>query len=206
MKKIGIMGGTFNPIHYGHLMLAESAYDFCQLDQIWFIPSADPPHKMDMDVLAYEYRSQMTELAVQEVPYFRKYDFENKRNEPSYTSETLRLLKENYPEMEFYFIMGADSLFQLETWHEPEKIMARAALIVAVRDHYSKEEMKKEIDYLAGKYDAKIHLMDMPGTDLSSALIRKRVKNHRTIRFFVPEKVRKYIGIHGLYTERTDCK
>jgi len=206
VKKIGIMGGTFNPIHYGHLMLAENAYDFCRLDQIWFIPSADPPHKMNMDVLDYEYRSRMTELAVRDIPYFLKYDFENKRNEPSYTSETLRLLKADYPEMEFYFIMGADSLFQLETWHEPEKVMAQAGLIVAVRDHHSLEEMQKQIDHLTDKYGARIQLMDMPGTDVSSALIRKKIKNHRTIRFLVPESVREYIQSHDLYTERSDGK
>ena len=148
----------------------------------------------------------MTELAVRDIPYFLKYDFENKRNEPSYTSETLRLLKADYPEMEFYFIMGADSLFQLETWHEPEKVMAQAGLIVAVRDHHSLEEMQKQIDHLTDKYGARIQLMDMPGTDVSSALIRKKIKNHRTIRFLVPESVREYIQSHDLYTERSDGK
>ncbi len=206
MKKIGIMGGTFNPVHYGHLALAENAYDSCQLDEVWFIPSSDPPHKMNMEILDYKYRSRMTELAVAEVPYFLKYDFEDKRDAPSYTSETLRLLKKGYPEMEFYFIMGADSLFQLETWHEPESVMAQAGIIVAVRDHHSIEEMQKQIDYLTEKYGARIQLTDMPGTDVSSALIRKRVKEHRTIRFLVPEKVREYIEGHNLYTERAECK
>ena len=102
--------------------------------------------------------------------------------------------------------MGADSLFQLETWHEPEKVMAQAGLIVAVRDHHSLEEMQKQIDHLTDKYGARIQLMDMPGTDVSSALIRKKIKNHRTIRFLVPESVREYIQSHDLYTERSDGK
>lgn len=199
MKKIGIMGGTFNPIHYGHLMLAENAYDSMKLDEIWFMPSADPPHKSGQAILPYSYRSEMTELAIRDVPYFIKSDFESQRSKPSYTAETLRLLHEQYPNTEFYFIMGADSLFQLETWYQPEKVMAQAILLVAVRDHHSTEEMHQQIDYLQNKYNARIQLMDMPGVDLSSVLIRKRVENQQTIRFFVPEKIRKYIIEHHLY-------
>ena len=90
MKKVGIMGGTFNPIHLGHLMLAENAYDFCKLDEVWFIPSADPPHKIGQPVLDYIHRSRMTELAIEGIPYFVKYDFEAQRSERSYTAETLR--------------------------------------------------------------------------------------------------------------------
>lgn len=200
MKKIGIMGGTFNPIHVGHLMLAENAYAFCNLDEVWFLPSADPPHKTRQNVLAYAHRSRMTELAIESIPYFKKSDFETERHERSYTAETLRLLHEKYPNTEFYFIMGADSLFQIETWYEPHNVMSRAILLVAVRDHHSNEEMKNQIKYLTKKYQARIHLMNMPGIDLSSQFIRKRVASHETIRFFVPENVRDYIEEHCLYT------
>ena len=199
MKKVGIMGGTFNPIHVGHLMLAENAYACENLDEIWFIPSADPPHKKEENVLNYEFRSQMTELAIRNIPYFVKYDFEAQRKAYSYTAETLRLLQQLYPDNEFYFIMGADSLFQIETWYEPASVMARAVLLVAVRDHYSTQEMKKQISYLTEKYDARIHLMNMPEIDISSRMIRNRVKNRETIRFFVPEVVREYILSHHLY-------
>lgn len=199
MKKVGIMGGTFNPIHVGHLMLAENAYAYCGLDEVWFMPSANPPHKKDQVVLEYVHRSHMTELAIQNVPYFKKTDFETLRQENSYTAETLRLLKEIYPDTEFYFIMGADSLFQIETWYEPAMVMARATLLVAVRDHHSMEEMKKQIDYLTDKYNANICLMNMPEIGLSSNLIRNRVANHNTIRFFVPESVREYILKNSLY-------
>ena len=126
MKKVGIMGGTFNPIHVGHLMLAENAYACENLDEIWFIPSADPPHKKEENVLNYEFRSQMTELAIRNIPYFVKYDFEAQRKAYSYTAETLRLLQQLYPDNEFYFIMGADSLFQIETWYEPASIFVLA--------------------------------------------------------------------------------
>lgn len=199
MKKVGIMGGTFNPIHLGHLMLAENAYDFCKLDEVWFIPSADPPHKTGQPVLDYIHRSRMTELAIEGIPYFVKYDFEAQRPERSYTAETLRLLHEKYPDVEFYFIMGADSLFQLETWYEPAKVMSRAVLLVAVRDHHSHEEMEERIEYLTKKYHAQIRLMNMPGIDLSSNAIRQRAAKHETIRFFVPEAVRAYILRHNLY-------
>lgn len=199
MKKIGIMGGTFNPIHLGHLMLAENAHDFCKLDEVWFIPSADPPHKADQKVLAYYHRSRMTELAIEGIPYFVKSDFEAQRHGRSYTAETLRLLHETYPDVEFYFIMGADSLFQIETWYAPEKVMAQAVLLVAVRDHHSLEEMRKQIAHLTEKYHACIELMRMPGIDLSSNFIRQRTANHETIRFFVTEQVRDYIIKNNLY-------
>lgn len=199
MKKVGIMGGTFNPIHLGHLMLAENAYSFCNLDEIWFMPSADPPHKTNQNVLDYVHRSRMTELAIESVSYFKKTDFETLRKEHSYTAETLRLLHEDYPDTEFYFIMGADSLFQIETWYEPHNVMSRAVLIVAVRDHHSTSEMHAQISYLEEKYDAKIHLINMPEIDLSSNFIRNRVHENETIRFFVPEKVRQYIYENHLY-------
>lgn len=199
MKKIGIMGGTFNPIHVGHLMLAENAYSFCDLDEVWFLPSAEPPHKIQEKVLAYEHRSKMTELAIENIPYFKKSDFETERKEHSYTAETLRLLHERHPDTEFYFIMGADSLFQIETWYEPQNVMARSILLVAVRDHHSSHEMAKQILYLTEKYKARIHLMNMPEIDLSSNLIRKRVASHETIRFFVPDIVRNYIYENNLY-------
>lgn len=199
MKKVGIMGGTFNPIHVGHLMLAENAYAFCGLDEIWFMPSADPPHKTNQNVLEYHHRSQMTELAIEFVPYFKLSNFETLRKEYSYTAETLRLLHEEYPDTEFYFIMGADSLFQIETWYEPHNVMARAVLIVAVREHHSMNEMKTQINYLHDKYHAHIELINMPGIDLSSHFIRERVSKSETIRYFVPENVRQYIYDHHLY-------
>ena len=199
MKKVGIMGGTFNPIHVGHLMLAENAYSFYHLDEVWFLPSADPPHKTNQKVMEYKHRSKMTELAIDSIPYFIKSDFETMRKEHSYTAETLRLLHIEYPDTIFYFIMGADSLFQIETWYEPHNVMARAILAVAVRDHHTNTEMEDQIKYLKEKYNARIHLMNMPGIDLSSNFIRKRVSNKETIRFFVPETVRQYIYDHHLY-------
>lgn len=204
MKKIGIMGGTFSPIHLGHLMLAENAYDFMDLDEIWFIPSADPPHRSGQIVMSYAHRSRMTELAIAPVPYFIKSDFEASRKGPSYTAETLRLLRGLYPENIFYFVMGADSLFQLEDWYEPERVMSQAILLVAARDRHSKEELHRQIRYLEDKYEARIYLMHMPEMDLSSALIRERIKNHQSIRFLVPEEVRSYIICHHLYEEGAD--
>lgn len=199
MKKVGIMGGTFNPIHLGHLMLAENAYDFFKLDEVWFIPSADPPHKEKQKVLDYRHRSQMTELAVKDIPYFIKSDFEARRHERSYTAETLRLLHKAYPDIEFYFIMGADSLFHIETWYAPEKVMAQAILLVAVRDHHPVEEMQRQIAHLTEKYNARIRLMNMPEIDVSSKDIRRRAANQESIRFFVTEAVRDYIIQHDLY-------
>lgn len=116
-----------------------------------------------------------------------------------YTAETLRLLHEAYPDIEFYFIMGADSLFQIETWYAPEKVMAQAILLVAVRDHHPIEEMRRQIAHLTEKYNARIRLMNMPEIDVSSKDIRRRAANQESIRFFVTEAVRDYIIQHDLY-------
>ena len=180
-------------------MLAENAYACENLDEIWFIPSADPPHKKEENVLNYEFRSQMTELAIRNIPYFVKYDFEAQRKAYSYTAETLRLLQQLYPDNEFYFIMGADSLFQIETWHEPAVIMADCVILAAMRNHTPDDVFKKQMDYLEAKYHADIRFLNIPDLALSSSEIRHRVREHQSIRFMVPEGVREYIEEHQLY-------
>ena len=125
MRRIGILGGTFDPVHNGHLLLGEQAYREYGLDEIWFMPSHVPPHKKDHFITDGAARIRMLELATESIPYFTVSDFEMGREGNTYTAQTLALLKEAYPDIEVYFIIGADSLYQLESWYHPEQVMAQ---------------------------------------------------------------------------------
>ena len=135
MRRIGILGGTFDPVHNGHLLLGEQAYREYGLDEIWFMPSHVPPHKKDHLITDGAARIRMLELATESIPYFTVSDFEMGREGNTYTAQTLALLKEAYPDIEVYFIIGADSLYQLESWYHPEQVMAQAVLLVSGRTY-----------------------------------------------------------------------
>lgn len=198
-KRIGIMGGTFNPVHMVHLILAENAYRTWELDEIMMLPNGDPPHKTDIKVTPAADRLAMLQLAVKDIPYFHVSEMEIKRQGYSYSSVTLEELKKSHPDTDYYFIMGADSIFQIETWHEPATVMANCIILAATRDHTPAAGFKAQIDYLREKYGADIRLMDIPDLELSSSEIRRRVKNHQPIRFMVPDPVKEYIENHQLY-------
>ena len=137
MRRVGILGGTFDPVHNGHLLLGEQAYREYGLDEIWFMPSHVPPHKKDHHITDGAARIRMLELATESIPYFSVSDFEMGREGNTYTAQTLALLKEAYPDIEVYFIIGADSLYQLESWYHPEQVMAQAVLLVSGRTYGS---------------------------------------------------------------------
>jgi nicotinate-nucleotide adenylyltransferase len=200
MAKIGILGGTFDPIHNAHLALGAQALKQFDLDQIWFMPSGTPPHKRDRKVTDGIVRSEMVKLAIAGVPSFVYSDFELKREGNTYTAQTLSLLKETWPQHEFYFIIGADSLYQLETWFHPELVMERTVLLVAGRpyneEHRSFEE---QISYLEQKYHARIYPIDFGEIGISSEEIRKKAANGDDFRPEVPEAVADYIEEHRLY-------
>lgn len=199
MKKVGIMGGTFNPIHFGHLFLAEYAYDSIGLDQMLFMPSNHPPHKKQVNVVSSEQRLHMVKLAIQDNPHFETSDMELKRTGLTYTADTLTILTENNPDTEYFFLVGADSLLKLQYWKDPETICKLCTLVAAGRDRQSIEELQSQVNYLKLTYNAKILLMDMPMIDISSAQIRDRIAVNKSIRYYIPESVSNYIKEHGLY-------
>ena len=203
-KRIGIMGGTFNPIHIGHLLLAETAYrEYC-LDEVWFIPASDPPHKAGQKIAPYADRAEMTGLAIKDIDYFRRSDIETERKGYSYTSETLACLHEKYPDYAFYFIMGADSLLQIEQWHEPGKVLEQATVLASGRGHQPMDKLKEQIAYLRSKYDGDVDLIHIPEVDISSALIREKIANGHSVRFMVPDEVYHYIEEHKLYADEDE--
>ncbi len=203
MSKIGIMGGTFDPIHNGHLRLARQAYYEYRLDFVWFMPSGHPPHKKDHQITDSAVRCQMVEAAIAGYPYFCCSDFEVKRSGDTYTAQTLQLLRQEYPNEEFYFIIGADSLYEIENWYHPEKVMEQAILLVAGR-HYQKshKSMTEQIAYLKEKYGAAIYLLHCDIYDVASAQIRSMISEGISVQAYVPDPVFRYIREHHLYQYR----
>lgn len=200
MKKVGIMGGTFNPIHNGHLFLAEHAYDQAGLDYVLFMPTLNPPHKADIRVESIEHRLNMVKLAIRSNPHFILSDLELQRSGLTYTSDTLEVLKEREPDTEFYFILGADSLMMMTHWKDPKTVLSLSTIIAAGRGHESMKELELQAKYLEDTYGGKIILLDMPIMEMSSENIRDRVAQGKTIRYYVPEEVMTYINEHNLYT------
>ncbi len=207
MGKIGIMGGTFDPIHNGHLLLGEQAYEEYGLDQIWYMPSGQPPHKKDHNVTAGRIRLEMTRLAMEGHEGFTCSDFEVMRSGNTYTSQTLEMLHGLYPGHTFYFIIGADSLYEIEHWHEPEKVLAQAVILAAVREYESAgRSMEKQIAYLKETYQADVRMLHCREIDISSAELRRMTALGESIDAFVPGRVARYIQEHHLYQEVAECR
>lgn len=202
MRKIGIMGGTFDPVHNGHLMLADTAYRQFDLDQVWFLPNGNPPHKKEENIgTDARHRSRMVALAIQGRDYCRLEEYEVRRREVSCSYQTLEHFREQYPEDEFYFIIGADSLFAIETWVHPERIFPACVILAACRDdHDSLEEMKAQIEHLKKVYPkARIQLLRSPLIPVSSSEIRRKIQAGLSIAEEVPEEVEAYIKEEELY-------
>lgn len=203
MAKIGIMGGTFDPIHNGHLSLGKQAYEEYELDEIWYMPTGQPPHKTDHHVTDTQRRCDMTSLGIQDQKAFRLCDLEAQRNGYSYTAKTLDLLRKTYPEHEFYFIIGADSLYEIENWYHPEAVMNQAYLLVARREYEeARRSVEKQIRYLTEKYQARIMLLHSRKMDIASEELRGWASVGKSIRAYVPAAVADYIEIHHLYQKR----
>ncbi len=200
MAKIGILGGTFDPIHNGHILLGQQAYEEYRLDQIWFMPSGTPPHKRDHKVTEGAQRRDMVMLAIEGVPYFSYSDFELKRPGNTYTAQTLRLLREAFPGDRFYFIVGADSLYQIEHWYHPEQVLANATLLVASREYEEEHRsLDQQIAYLTVRFGAQILKLHCDEVDISSAGLRQMAAQGLDICPYVPPAVADYICAKGLY-------
>lgn len=199
MERIGIMGGTFDPIHSGHLAMAEAALAQAELNRILFMPSKTPPHKRHSDVTKESVRAEMVKCAIAYREQFEFSDFELRRYGLTYTADTLALLQKERPDCEWYFIMGGDSFFQVEKWYRPEEVLRLAFILVVSRDGIPKEEMERQKEFLESKYEAKIKLLSMPRMDISSTEIRSKIALGEDVDDMVPEPVLSYINRYGLY-------
>ncbi len=199
-NKIGILGGTFNPIHNGHLRLAFSAFEQYNLNKVWVMISPTPPHKANSDILNITYRVDMVKLAISDYADKLEFsDYELKRKGYIYTADTLTLLKNEYPDSEFYFIMGGDSLRDIEKWYKPQVVMKNAVILAAVRDDMDISAIEKQISYLKDKYEADIRLLQTHNIPISSTDIRKNIKAGISVTDMVPAKVAEYINHNKLY-------
>lgn len=199
MKKIGIMGGTYNPIHMGHLMLAEAAMNDAGLEQVWLVPTGCSYRKQNIPMLPPAERCQMVRLAVQDNPRLRCLDVEIAREGNTYSYETMELLCAGYPGVEFTFLFGADCLFTIESWKYPERFFACCHVLAAVRDGADISEMERKREDLARRFGARITLLPFRHLEISSTAVRQMVQEGKSIRYLVPEPVFSYISDRGFY-------
>lgn len=190
------MGGTFNPIHNGHLVAADEALQVFALDEVVFVPAGQPWQKEGVDVAGAEHRYLMTVIATSSHPRFRVSRIELDRTGPTYTVDTLRALKQSSPEVELWFITGADAILQILTWKDPHDVLREARFIAATRPGYDLDRLAKE---LPEGIEDRVHVMELPALAISSTDIRRRVREGRPIRYLVPEGVATYIEKAGLY-------
>ncbi|OAQ21040.1 nicotinate-nucleotide adenylyltransferase [Thermosulfurimonas dismutans] len=208
--KIGIFGGTFDPIHIAHLRVAEEVREGLGLSEVWFIPAGTPPHKRNAPHLPFKERLKLVELAIEGNPAFRVLDIEGRRQGPSYTVDTLTELRKSHLQYEFYFILGLDAFLEFETWHEYHRLPELAALVVInrgplgvksavnkARQLFPTFEFRR--DRLLGPKNQKILFLQVTPLEISSTLIRQSLWAGRSIRYLVPESVRLYIEKHRLY-------
>jgi len=199
--RLGLFGGSFDPVHYGHLLLAECCREQCRLDEVWFVPAAVPPHKQDRRLSPAEARVEMLELAIAGHEAFSVNRYEVDRGGVSYTVDTLRHVRGEYPEGEPFLLMGADMLHDLPHWREADQICRLAIPAVVSRPGPG----RPNFELLAGFTPperiamARQHEVDMPQIELSSKEIRHRVADGLSIRYQTPRAVEKYIETHQLY-------
>lgn len=200
VKKIGILGGTFNPVHNGHLIVAEAVREDLRLDRVLFIPAGTPPHKSISEVADANHRYDMVKCAVESNPYFEASHMEIDRLGYTYSIDTLTSLKALYTvKTEFYFIIGADVVPELTTWKDYERVFEMCSFIAVFRPGNDRETYNLCIDRLTGIYKANIITIEAPLVDISSTGIRERVMAGKTIKYLVPDCVEKYILDNGLY-------
>ncbi len=199
--RLGIFGGTFDPIHLGHLILAEHCREACRLDRVLFIPAGQPPHKTERQITPARQRLEMVELAIAGHAAFGVSEIELNRPGPSYSAETLADLAKQYSEAELFFLMGSDSLADLRLWYQPARIAELATLVVATRpgcEQPAVDTIRKVIGDAATERLLQ-HVVEIPLVQISSSMIRSRTAAGRSIRFMVPRAVECYIETNGLY-------
>ncbi|MCX7666161.1 MAG: nicotinate-nucleotide adenylyltransferase [Gemmataceae bacterium] len=199
--RIGIFGGTFDPIHIGHLVVAEQCREQAKLDQVWFIPTAQPPHKPNSLVTSFDRRADMVRLAIAGQEHrFLVSEIEKERSGPSYTLDTIQQLQRQYPEHEFFLCLGADCLPEMHLWYHPQEICQLVPLLVAARPNYpvwSREQLADSLGISPSQ--VRLTLVEVPLIELASRDLRRRVQEKRSILYLVPHAVQVFISEKKLY-------
>ncbi|MBE6053944.1 MAG: nicotinate-nucleotide adenylyltransferase [Clostridium sartagoforme] len=204
MKKIGILGGTFNPIHLAHLYIAYEAKNQLNLDKIIFMPTGSPPHKKDEEVLEASLRYNMVCEAIKNYEDFEISDYEIKKQGYSYTYETLEKFKTDNNEL--YFITGADCLLDVEKWKNPEEIFKLSRFVVFNRAGYSKKNLRIQGDKIKEKFKTSIEFLDIIDLEISSSMIRERISEGKRVDFFIPKEVLEFIKDNNIYNYCNNIK
>jgi nicotinate-nucleotide adenylyltransferase len=194
MIKVGLMGGSFDPIHLGHMLAAETARESCGLNEVWFIPAGSAPLKGNEPAAPADLRLEMVYRAIDFQPFFRAMDVEINREGISYSIDTVAQLAELYPDREFYFIVGADRINDLDQWHRIDELAAKVSFIGLQRPG-----VETDVAHLPAFIRSKLRLIRMPLIEISSTDIRNRRAEGRSIRFLVPDKVYHFIQRNELY-------
>jgi len=192
--KLGIFGGTFNPPHIGHLIVAEHVCDALRLDNIVFVPAATPPHKALDGIVAAAHRVEMLRRAIQGNPNFDISDIEIARGGVSFTVDTLQQLRDEHPSDEFFLLIGMDNLPEFPTWRSPERILELATVVVMTRPGFAANDVPPDLK-------GRVRICPVPTIGIASSEIRARVKEGKSIRYLVADPVRDYIHHHNLYRD-----
>ena len=197
MERIGLFGGTFDPPHLGHLVLAELTADALGLDTVWFVPAANPPHKQGRDITPVMRRLEMLRLALADNPRFYLSRIDVDRQGPHFSVDMVALAQAQRPAAQWYFLMGSDSLRDLPTWHQSKKLVNLCRLAVLQRP--GMEPDMASLEAVLPGLEARVEFIDGPGIGITATEIKGRVRAGRTIRYLVPDAVHAYIYEHGLY-------
>jgi nicotinate-nucleotide adenylyltransferase len=197
--RLGILGGTFDPIHYGHLLLAETCREQLNLTEVRLLPAGAPPHKTGKGITDGHTRADMAQLAISGYPEYRVDRREIRRDGPSFTVDTLTDFRAEFPEAELFFLLGADSLRDMPMWKQPERILELATVVAVNRPGLAIPSPQQVIDWVGDDFARQITVLSMPGTDLSATALRQRVAKGRNLRFMTPRAVEMFIIQHQIY-------
>ncbi len=198
--RVGVFGGTFDPVHTGHLILAEQCREQGRLDEVWFVPAPRPPHKEEGVLTRFDQRVEMLALATAGNSSFRIDELEKDRSGPSYTADTLAELRRGHPGHEFFLLVGSDTLADLPNWHEPRRLLESAGLLVMARPGnpvLSADELRGRLG--PGAPPVRLEVVETPLIDISSRDLRRRARAGRSLRYFLPRAVECYIRDKRLY-------
>lgn len=194
--RLGLFGGTFDPIHLGHLILAEQCREACRLDRVWFVVAGEPPHKRG-DRTPAHHRLEMVRIAIAGHPTFEVSEIETSRPGPHYSVDTLETIRRQRPNDELYFLIGADSLVDLPLWREPDRIARMATLVVVNRPGIEVADLSQVPDLGPGTQP--VQFATVPPIGIASSDLRQRFAEGRSVRYMIPRGVEAYIDAHGLY-------